>query len=190
MTRCTVCRLERNLRDAVDSALRTAGVSLTTIASRCGCSKAALHRHRQHLNREHISSKPLANVATVGPVMPLTAAAPAVTRNPEAVLESGSREELLRRIEYLWLESLAGLESSKQPIRIEKPDGTVAELPPDTRARAAFIREARQSLKLQAMANGGLNVAPAGLITIVLPATTRDRIPGQDIQVIDIEPRR
>jgi hypothetical protein len=61
----------------------------------------------------------------------------------------------------LWTESLDGLEASKEPVTIKKPDGSEVEIPAgNLRARAGFLREARQVLELQGAATGDLVKSP------------------------------
>jgi hypothetical protein len=84
-----------------------------------------------------------------------------------------TKANLLDRIEFLWTESLDGLEVSKEPITLIKPDGSTLELPGDLRSRVGFLREARSVLELQGAATGelikGQPTNPVG-ITIVMPA--------------------
>lgn len=87
--------------------------------------------------------------------------------------QTSTKANLLERIEYLWNESLDGLEVSKEPIRITKPDGSTVELRASC-ARVGFIREARSVLELQGAATGELVKGQSnqiGQVVIVIPAT-------------------
>jgi len=104
--------------------------------------------------------------------------------------QTSTKAELLRRLEYLWHESLDGLEATKEAIHIEKANGSVIELPGDLRAPAGFMRGGRQVLELAATANGDLTMGHAGTsIMIVLPVAVQDG-KGSDDCVVDIEPQR
>jgi hypothetical protein len=110
--------------------------------------------------------------------------------NPTA---AAGREQLLRRIELLWNESLDGLGASKEPIRVLKPDGSTLELPGDLRTRSGFIREARQVLEFQATVNGNLAVGPTAQIMIVIPqggASAPFSPELGEVDYIDISPPR
>ena len=105
--------------------------------------------------------------------------------------QTSTKAELLGRLEYLWHESLDGLDATKEAIRIEKANGSVIELPGDLRARAGFIREGRQVLELVAAANGDLSAGHAeARILIVLPVMTVRGDKNSDDCVVDIEPGR
>jgi hypothetical protein len=106
-----------------------------------------------------------------------------------------TREQLIERIEYLWSESIDGIEASKESLTIHKPDGTCVEVPPDLRARAGFIREARSVLELQGEASGHLirGQPVSSQVIIVVPAkisnehghaSDSDEPPGVAIDVV------
>jgi hypothetical protein len=110
--------------------------------------------------KESISSEPPAKEATAiavrSEVIP-----PASSSDPQALAArptdvSPSRTQLLERVEMLWDEALDGLEAAKQPITVQRPDGTSMELQGDLRARAGFIRTARDVLHLGAELSGEL----------------------------------
>jgi hypothetical protein len=113
---------------------------------------------------------------------------------PEANPPTATRAQLLRRLELLWDEAMSGLEASKEPVQIEKPDGSIVELR-DLRARASFIREARSVVGLTAGVSGEL-AGPSIFVQVVVPGIggpvpapddAADMLEGP---VIDIVPRR
>ena len=145
---------------------------------RLGISKSALQRHSKHLA---IANKPNAEA------LPF-----ALMREPLKPQPVPAKEALLERIEYLWKESLDGLEASKKPITMTKPDGSSIELPADLRSRVGFIREARSVLELQGAATGDLIKGQSnqiGQVVIVVPAKPPG---GEPIEfpIIDISPGR
>lgn len=153
-----------------------------------GFSKSSLHRHRQHLGALSLT-EPAATRELTTAVLDLGTSpsldAPTVRRRAARL----GRDQLLSRIEMLWSESMSGLEAAKQPVIIKKPDGSIVEVPGDLRARAGFIREGRELVKLQAEATGELVVGPAAAIMIVLPTGTAE--PDEQDDFIDITmPRR
>lgn len=176
--RCSICKLPERKRAAVDAALAAGDVSLVAVSVSSGLSKSALQRHSKHLQAVE---KPEADAVSFAHIRePLT---------PQPV---PTKETLLERIEYLWNESLDGLELSKEPITLAKPDGSTIEMPGDLRARAGFIREARSILELQGAASGELikgQPNQIGQVIIVVPA----RPPGgeaEEYPIIDIAPGR
>ena len=166
--RCSICKLNPTRRAVVESAL-AGGVALAEISRRSGLSKSALSRHSRHgaaptgqtaAAKESISSEPPAKEATGIAVRPQVIP-PASSSDPQALAArrtdvSPSRAQLLERVEMLWDETLDGLEAAKQPITVQRPDGTSMELPGDLRARAGFIRTARDVLHLGAELSGEL----------------------------------
>jgi hypothetical protein len=201
MSRCTVCRLDPERRSAVDAVLRDGQISFQELSRRCGFSKSALHRHRQHMDT--LDGPTPARLSLAAPI-PAPVPAPALTHQagaPAALAIGGDptagaaaakpgREQLLSRIELLWGEALSGLEAAKEPIRIEKPDGSIVEMPGDLRARSGFIREGRQVLELQAAVTGNLGVAGTSIM-IVLPTALGAAVSavgelGEVTSVIDI----
>lgn len=75
------------------------------------------------------------------------------------------------------------------PIHIERPNGTVVHIPGDFRARAAFLREGRQVLQLEAEINGDLSIGPVGpSVMIVLPLSRSEprSIAALDDAAVDI----
>jgi hypothetical protein len=83
---------------------------------------------------------------------------------------------------------MSGLQASKEAIRVEKPDGSTVEVPGDLRSRAAFLREARSILQLEAEVTGELAAAPTFAVQIVMPAATAE---PTEYPVFDIAmPRR
>ena len=176
--RCSICKLPERKRAAVDAALAAGDVSLVAVSISSGLSKSALQRHSKH--RAEPNNRP-----AVSPP-------PFVIEKPTSEVAVPTKESLLERIEFLWAESLDGLELSKEPITLTKADGSTTELPGDLRARASFIREARSVLELQGAATGELikgQPNQIGQVLIVVPA----RPPGgkaEEYQVIDISPGR
>lgn len=185
MIRCKVCQLGSGRREVIDLALRSGQASLLEISASTGCSKSSLHRHRQHL----VGPPPGGVVRTVhnvpdGITTVVTEpreALPAIVAEDLPVAPAcenvasprpTTKAELLNRLEFLWRESLDGLEASKQPIRISKPDGSTIEVSGDLRSRPAFIRESRHILELQAAANGDLAAGPTAPILIVMPSAS------------------
>jgi transposase-like protein len=192
MIRCTICKLEAEKRSAIDAALQ-GGLSLEEISRGCGISKSSLHRHSHHL-------KPAsAVVPTTGepPATPLapTASPGTVTEPSSPAAQAPTRNQFLERIEFLWGESIEGLNDSKEPIVLHKADGSSIEIKGgDLKARPGFIREARQVLELQGEATGELvRGQPANQfaqIVIVCPVS-QQLAPGDDGTVtIDIAPQR
>ena len=180
-------------------------MSLQEISSTSGLSRSSLHRHRQHLDRVPSDasniSPPVPTDVSVrqeisDAVLVPQSTAPAVAVaghgvETEPSYQTETKAELLRRLEYLWQESLDGLQATKEPVRISKPDGSSLEIPGDLRARAAFIREGRQVLELVAAANGDLSAGHAeARILIVLPVMAVQGDKNSDDCVVDIEPRR
>jgi hypothetical protein len=176
--RCSICKLPERKRAAVDAALAAGDVSLVAVSVSTGLSKSALQRHSKH--RAEPNDHPA--------VSPL----PFVTEKPTSEIAVPTKESLLERIEFLWAESIDGLELSKEPITVRKPDGSSVDLPGDLRARVGFIREARSVLELQGAATGELVKGQSnqiGQVVIVVP----ERQPGVepvDYRVIDILPSR
>ncbi len=161
--RCSICKLPEGKRAAVDAALAAGDVSLAEVSVSSGLSKSALQRHSKHLQAFEQPK--------VGPL------SPAVRREPLKPQSVPTKETLLERIEYLWAESLDGLELSKEPITLRKSDGSTVELPGVLRAPAGFIREARSILELQGAASGELVRGQSnqiGQVVIVVPV----RSPG------------
>jgi len=159
--RCSVCRLDPERRRAVEAAL-TAAVPLGEISRSCGLSKSALSRHSRHSGRpESVASNktPAAIVVrTAAPVPASEPAAPAPTKT-----------ELLRRVEILWSEALDGLEASKEPIVLSKPDGSKLEISGgDLRARAAFVRAGRDVVQLSAELSGELAGQSIAINNVIL----------------------
>jgi hypothetical protein len=195
VTRCSVCRLPQARREAVDAALRSEQVSLQEISISCGFSKSALHRHRQHLSAV-ATAEPAQNlpvpasrtVAMTEPAASLGTTAAKLEANPP----TATRTQLLRRLELLWDEALDGLEASKEPVQVQKPDGSIVEIR-DLRARASFIREARSVVGLTAEVSGEL-AGPNINIQIVVPGGIGGPVsdPGEVERgpVIDITPQR
>lgn len=172
--RCSICKLPRAKRTAVDAALMAGDVSLAEVSVSSGISKSALQRHSKHLQAVEKQ-----NAETL---------LPAIMGEPLKHPPLPTKETLLERIEYLWTESLDGLELSKVPITLTKADGTITELPGDLRARAGFIREARSVLELQGAATGELvrgQPNQVGQVVIVVPATSTGA-QAAEFQVIDI----
>jgi hypothetical protein len=152
----------------VEAALE-GGTPLGQIATATGLSKSSLSRHGRHsakraadiaAAKESISSQPPAKEATGIAGRPQVIP-PASSFDPQALAArrtdvSPSRAQLLERVEMLWDESLDGLEAAKQPITVQRPDGASMELPGDLRARAGFIRTARDVLHMSAELSGEL----------------------------------
>jgi hypothetical protein len=110
----------------------------------------------------------------------------------EANPPTATRTQLLRRLELLWDEALDGLEASKEPVQVQKPDGSMVELPGDLRARAAFIREARSVVGLSAEISGEL-AGPSIFVQVVVPGIgcpVSDPGEVEDGPIIDITPQR
>jgi hypothetical protein len=176
--RCSICKLPERKRAAVDAALASGDVSLVAVSVSSGLSKSALQRHSKHLQAVEKTEA--------------DALSPAAMREPLEQQPLPTKESLLDRIEYLWNESLDGLELSKEPITLRKPDGSSVELPGDLRARVGFLREARSVLELQGAATGELikgQPSQVGQVIIVIPV----RLPGgeaKEYPVIDIAPGR
>ena len=186
MSRCTVCRLEADRLNAIDAALRGGQMSLGEISSKTGITRSSLHRHRAHLpvapDLVAIHQDRLTPIFSPPVIAEPSAAQP--TGKFETHPQTATKAELLDRLEYLWQESLAGLEASKEPIRVLKPTGEVVEIRGDLRSRAGFIREGRSVLEMQGTVNGNLTVGSAGsAILIVLPVTSETSLSAP---VIDI----
>jgi hypothetical protein len=79
----------------------------------------------------------------------------------------------------LWDEALDGLEAAKQPITVQRPDGASMELPGDLRARAGFIRTARDVLQLGVELSGELG-QPATINADILLVCDFVRSPQPD----------
>jgi hypothetical protein len=194
VTRCSVCRLSQARRETVDAALRSEQISLQEISISCGFSKSALHRHRQHLSAvataEPAQNLPAPASRTVAMTEP-AASLGAFAAKPEANPPTATRTQLLRRLELLWDEAMSGLEASKEPVQIEKPDGSIVELR-DLRARASFIREARSVVGLTAEISGEL-AGPSIFVQVVVPGMGGAAPIPDDVEdgpVIDITPQR
>jgi hypothetical protein len=130
--------------------------------------------------------------AEAEPVLLPSAALPEPA-NIEARGQRPTREQLIERIEMLWGEGLDGLESSKEPIHITRPDGSTLELQGDLRARKGFIGELREILRLQGEATGdlvrGQSVEASFSVQIVVPNVQVQR--EQDDYAFEIAlPRR
>jgi hypothetical protein len=99
--------------------------------------------------------------------------------NAPAKPMGATKAVLLGRIETLWGEAVDGLKAAKEPVVLTKADGSTVEVPGgDLRARAGFIREARQVLELQGAATGDLvkgDPAMIGPVMIVVPANLPTR---------------
>ncbi len=169
MSRCTVCQLQPSRLNAIDAALRAGKLSLGEISSKTGLTRSSLHRHRQHLQpaQELTAARDEALTPT-----PATRDVSAVqpSRNIEPHPQPATKAELLQRLEYLWQESIDGLQETKKPIQVMKPNGEVVEIAGDLRSRPGFLREARSILELKATVNGDLTAGSVGsAILIVLP---------------------
>jgi hypothetical protein len=176
--RCSICKLPERKRAAVDAALAAGDVSLVAVSVSSGLSKSALQRHSKHLAEPN-------NRPAVSPL-------PFVIEKPTSEVAVPTKESLLERIEFLWAESIDGLELSKEPITLRKPDGSSIELPGDLRARVGFLREARSVLELQGAATGDLVRGQSnqiGQVVIVVPARPPS---GEPIEfpIVDIAPGR
>jgi hypothetical protein len=171
--RCSICKLPDRKRAAVDAALAAGDVSLVEVSASSGISKSTLQRHSKHLQAvEQPEAQALSPAVMLEPL-----------KQPVP-----TKETLLERIEFLWAESLDGLELSKEPITLRKPDGSSVELPGDLRARVGFLREARNLLELQGTASGDLIRGQAnqiGQVLIVCPAMPAGVEPVE-YQIIDI----
>jgi hypothetical protein len=175
-TRCAVCKLEEGRRQAVEDALR-ADIPLAELSASTGISRSGLSRHTtRHMGMSRIT--PLPKVPAIKPTEPaiesktlVPATTPSGEHQANTAVPCASKASLLSRIEYLWNESLEGLDAAKEPIVIARPDGTEMEMPGDLRARAAFIREARQVLELQGAATGGMGNGSVSNTLIVLMPT-------------------
>ena len=188
MTRCSICKLPHDRLAAIDGALRHGGVSLHEIANRSGLSKSSLHRHVKHVNGvpRGAAEPTLAETRAVVP-------AP-VPELPAKALPPASKAQLLQRVEFLWTETLEGLAAAKAPIHVNKPDGSIVELPGDLGVRRAFISEARAVLELQGAANGTLvrGEGPTLQVQLVIGApgqapATADDFGGATIDIRRIE---
>lgn len=80
---------------------------------------------------------------------------------PALVDRETALAEPLDRAELLFREALAGLEDTKRPITLTKPEGSEIELPGDLRSRAGFIRAARDVLDQLARLRGLFEPDPA-----------------------------
>jgi hypothetical protein len=121
------------------------------------------------------------------PLIPAAAAGETTAPRPTEL----SKAQLLERIELLWTESLEGLEASKEPITITRPNGSSLELPGDLRARAGFVREARSVLELQGEATGHLvkgQTGPTFAIQIVMPQPLVNAVDANGNPVKSFEP--
>jgi hypothetical protein len=106
------------------------------------------------------------------------------------------RERADSRLEALFAEALEGLAVSKQPITIDKGDGEVITVPPDLRARAAFIRCGQGIVDSQAKLHGLHESQPPPLgnvvfaQVIVLPKLTAAELAAEadSGSVIDVSP--
>ena len=162
--RCTICKLDPTKLGVIDSALRS-GTSLRVVADENGLTKSALGRHAQHVvgyNAAATPPKPARSLKTRASAPPKPTLPSPVVKAPvepaEPALETpidveSRRRQALERCELLFREALAGLEDSKQPIVVNKGNGTL-EIPGDLRARAAFVRAARDVLSLDAELSG------------------------------------
>jgi hypothetical protein len=103
---------------------------------------------------------------------------------------SSERAQILERVEKLWGESIAGLEDSKAPVTINRPDGSSMKVPGDLRARAGFIRSAKDVLQLSAQLSGELQPMINADVVLVcdLVTVTRDHAMRLDAEedAIDI----
>lgn len=168
-TKCSICTLPSEKLAAVDQSLRD-GAPLQAISDRTGVSKSSLWRHSRHIAPAAGSDPP----PTTAAVVRKEKRRPQATPEPTAVVPSArvqpapalvDREtalaEALDRAELLFREALAGLEDTKRPIALTKPDGSEIELPGDLRSRAGFIRAARDVLDQLARLRGLFEPDPA-----------------------------
>jgi AcrR family transcriptional regulator len=145
---CTACKLSKSRREALESLLAS-GMSIHEISRRSGLSKSALSNHFRHsVEREQMREAAAKEQAA-------KEAAMALGNKPAG--SSPSRDRILERVERLWGESIAGLEDSKAPVTINRPDGSSMKVPGDLRARAGFIRSAKDVLQLSAQLSGELS---------------------------------
>lgn len=194
--RCTVCRLGAGKRQAIDAALCSGHVSLAELETSSRISKSALQRHSKHINAPIVEAQTVQDAAIAQAALPIAPqvlqSAPIAQLAPFAARESAetTKGRLLERIELLWNESIEGLEASKEPLVITKPNGSTIEVPGDLRARAGFVREARKVLELQGEATGDLvsgQPNQIGNVIIVLPAPRPGSTPADyEEQVVDI----
>ena len=195
---CTVCRLPLDQQRVVDAALKSEA-SLEQISDATGISRSTLHRHRHHSAHANLGGTTFGEDGSYCNDRSLAAPSYSVPKALEQTEVAGlsiqspiaTREQLLEKIEHLFHEAIEGLEATKQPIRLKKPDGSVIELPGDLRVRPGFIREARECLSMLGAATGTLVAGPAsGSVIIVMP----EGQPSKDSylkDVIDIAmPRR
>jgi hypothetical protein len=186
MTKCHVCSLPADRRAAVEEAIR-ASVPLARIAETSGISKSGLSRHGKHL-AGHTSHPP-----TARPTPQPTAL---IARPADSSAALGpSKDELLRRIEFLWVESLGGLEASKEPLQIQRRDGSTLTVPGDLRSRVGFLREARGVVELAGTATGHITKGDVGgaqvAIQIVCPAGAQSQVlESEEGMVLDIGVKR
>jgi hypothetical protein len=193
--RCSICKLPAEKLEALEAAILGGDISLHELANSTGLSKSAIHRHKQHL----VPARPVTrqqaaeelppdspSAVTVRaiqpppsqPIAPESRAAeveviPAGADRPKGPV-TATKARLLARIESLWGECTDGLRAAKEPVVLTKADGSTVEVPGgDLRARAGFIREARNVLELQGAATGDLvkgDPAIVGPVMIVVPA--------------------
>ena len=190
MSRCTVCQLAADRLNAIDTALRGGKMSLGEISSKTGLTRSCLHRHRQHLPA--VQDLPVVRQTSL--LSPAAVAETSEARpigNFEMHPQTATKAELLDRLEYLWQESLDGLQATKEPIRVVKPDGSIVEIPGDLRSRPAFIREARSVLEMKATVNGDLTVGQAGASVMIVVPIPRSSEPGEyECIEIGLPPRK
>jgi hypothetical protein len=189
--RCSICKLPAAQLAAINTALQS-DISLHEVAQTSGLSKSSLHRHLKHaISGPAISPEPLPPATTEDAQAEIVA--PPSAANVSRTI--ATKEELLGRVEHLWSEALDGLEASKNPSWLNRPDGSRVEIPGgDLRARTGFLRVAADVLRLHCDTSGhflkgvplsrglNMNVSADQIQMIlrqqisVLPADARERL--------------
>jgi hypothetical protein len=209
MSKCSVCALPAQTREAIDGFLRN-GASLGEVAARRGVTKSSLWRHSQHVvnaGGHEKAPKPIpappktarpVKTAVPAPVEPaLPAPAPKTPAVEPPVDAEASRKRALDRTEQLWGEVSECLRLAREPVTIVKPDGDTLEVPVDLRTRSSVIRPGKDVIDLDARPNG-LYDPQAGprfgevvfANVICMPKTAElERAPGPPApKVIDVQP--